>query len=80
LEIDEPCVPLLIVAVIVTVTLPAAGIAPFHVTVLVPIVATAVPLEAFALTSVSVEGRTSVNSFPLLSVVEAVPVFEIVTV
>ena len=41
------------VAVMVTVTEPPAAMPPFQVTVLVPTVATAVPLDAVALTSVS---------------------------
>ena len=41
----------------VIVTEPPAGIAPFQVTVLVPTVATAVPLVAVAETSVSVGGQ-----------------------
>src|SRR5258706_495970 len=43
---------------------PAGGIPPFHVTVLVPMVATAAPLDAVAETRASVAGRTSVNSLP----------------
>jgi hypothetical protein len=70
----------LTVAVIVIVTLPPAGTAPFQVTVLVPIVATAVPLVAFALTSVRPAGRTSVNSSPGLSPEAEEPEFEIVIV
>jgi len=62
-----PVAPGLIVAVIVIVTEPPAGIAPFHVTVLVPTLATAVPLVAVAETSDRADGSTSVNSFPGLS-------------
>ena len=53
-----------IVAVIVIVTEALVARLPFHVTVLVPTVATAVPLDAVALTSVRLAGRTSVNSSP----------------
>ena len=51
----------------VIVTEPPAGMAPFQVTVLVPVFATAVPLDAVAETSASSGGRTSVNSSPGLS-------------
>jgi hypothetical protein len=60
-------VPALMVAVMVMVTEPADGMAPFQVTVLVPTVATAVPEVALALTRVRLAGRTSVNSSPGLS-------------
>src|SRR6266545_1337292 len=55
------------VAVMVIVTEPPAGIAPFQVTVLVAVVATAVPLVAVAETSASSGGRTSMSSLPGLS-------------
>ena len=45
------------VAVMVIVTVPPAGMAPFQVTVLVPTVATAVPLVAVAETRVSAGGQ-----------------------
>src|SRR5579872_297680 len=63
----------LTVAVMVIVTVPAAGIAPFQVTVLVPTVATAAPLVAAAETRARVGGRTSVNSFPGLSACAPLP-------
>ena len=47
-----------IVALIVIVTEAPLARLPFHVTVLVPTVATAVPLEAVALTSVRLAGRS----------------------
>ena len=53
---------------------------PFHVTVLVPTVATAVPLEALALTSVRLAGSTSVNSSPGLLTCVAGPVLVRTTV
>jgi hypothetical protein len=55
------------------VTVPEIGIAPFQVTVLVPVLAAAVPLEAVAETSVSCAGRTSVSSLPGLSACALVP-------
>src|SRR5258708_6838920 len=55
------------------VTLPLPGMAPFHVTVFVPMFATAVPLVALALTSVSEDGKTSVISLPGLSAWARVP-------
>ena len=62
-----PACPLLIVALMVMVTEPPLAIEPFQVTVLVPTVATGVPLAALAETSVKPEGRTSENSLPGLS-------------
>lgn len=50
--------------------------APFHVTVFVGMFATAVPLVARALMSVSDEGRTSVSSFPGLSPCAMLPELE----
>ena len=63
----------LTVAVIVMVTEAPAAMEPFQVTVLVPVFATAVPLEAAAATSVSWDGRVSVNSLPGLSPWAPVP-------
>ena len=58
----------LMVAVIVIVTVPPLPARlPFQVTVFEPTVATAVPAEALADTSVKLAGRISVNSFPGLS-------------
>ena len=48
-------------------TEPLLAIVPFHVAVLVPTVATALPLEAEAEISDKPEGSTSVNSLPGLS-------------
>lgn len=70
-----PLVPVLTSAWIVMVTLPPPAMAPFHVTVFVPAFATAVPLLAVALTSVSDAGSTSVNSLPGLSVCAMLPEF-----
>ena len=56
-----------IVALMVIVTVAPFARLPFQVTVPVPTVATAVPLEAVALTSVRLAGRTSANSSPGLS-------------
>lgn len=72
--------PAFTVPVIVMVTLPAAAMDPFQVTVLVPMVATAVPLVAAALTSVRPEGSTSVNSAPGLSSCAVVALLLSVTV
>jgi hypothetical protein len=52
----------------VIVTVPPAAMAPFQVTVLVATVATATPVVASALTSVSSGGSTSLSSSPGLSV------------
>ena len=73
--------PAAIVAVIVIVAVPPSGASePFQVTVFVPTVATAVPDVAFAETSVTPAGRTSVYSFPGLSACPIVPAFVRVTV
>ena len=68
------------VAVMVIVTVPPAGIVAFQVTVLVAVVATAVPELAEAETSERVEGSTSSNSFPGLSACVPVPPLASVTV
>ena len=68
-----------IVALMVIVTLPAAGTLPFQVTVFVAIVATEVPEVAVALTSVRLADSTSRNSLPGLSAVAALPELERVT-
>ncbi len=62
-----------IVALIVIVTEAPFARLPFHVTVLVPTVATAVPLDALAVTSVRLAGRRSVNSSVGLSACVAGP-------
>ena len=60
----------------VMVTLPAAGMAPFQVTVLVPTVATRCRRWRVALTRVRLAGRVSVNSLPGLSGGAAAPLLE----
>ena len=66
--------PGLTVAVMVTVTLPLTGMAPFQVTVFVPTVAVAVPAVAVAVTRVRpAVGSTSNSSLPVLSACAAVP-------
>ena len=55
---------------------PPAAMLPFHVTVFVAAVATAVPLVVEALTSVRLAGRTSVSSSPALSAWVNEPLFE----
>src|SRR3954469_4187309 len=68
LEIVEPAVPVLTIAVMVIVTEPPlAAMVPFQCTVRVGTLATAVPELALALTRVRLAGRTSVNSSPGLS-------------
>ena len=74
--IGTPCpaaVDAAIVALMVIVTEAPFARLPFHVTVLVPTVATAVPLVALALTRVRLAGRASVNSLPGLSACVAGP-------
>lgn len=61
------------VALIVIVTLPAAAMLPFQVTVLLPMVATAVGLLAAAEIKVRPAGSTSMNSLPELSAWALVP-------
>jgi hypothetical protein len=62
-----PPVPRLMTASMVIITVPVPGIEPFQVTVLVPTLASAVPLDADAETRVTCAGSTSVNSSPGLS-------------
>lgn len=69
-----------IVAVMVIVTVPRAGMLPFQVTVFVAIVATALPELAVAETRCSCDGRTSVSSLPLLSACVAGPLLDSVIV
>ena len=57
----------MIVALIVMITVSSPGTTPFHVTVLVPVFATAVPEVAKADVRVNCAGSTSTNSFPGLS-------------
>src|SRR5690349_9346275 len=64
----------------VIVTVPPAGIEPFHVTVFVPTFATAVPELAVAEMSVSCDGNTSVISLPGLFDCAAGPALEMTTV
>ena len=62
------------VAVMAIVTEPPFARLPFQVTVRVPTFATAVPLEALALTRARVDGRMSMNSLPgLFSCVNGPP-------
>jgi len=63
----------LVVAKIVIVTEPSAGIEPFQVTVLVPVLTAARPEDAVALVSASCAGNTSVNSSPALSLCKPGP-------
>ena len=75
-ETARPSVPAWIVAVIVIVTESPLGIVPFHVTVLVPVFADAVPPDASAETSVNCDGNTSINSLPELFCWSDAPPFE----
>ena len=75
-----PAADALMVAVMVIVTEPPAGMAPFQVTVLVATVATGVPLVAVAETRVRSAGRTSVSSLPGLSAWAPAPLLVSVTV